>query len=250
MNARDAMPGGGSLRIESTAIAELGARDRGRAASLAPGRYVTVTVTDTGTGIDAATRTHLFEPFFTTKGPDGGSGLGLSTAQGIARQNGGDLVLDAGAPGQGSSFTLLLPIVDDPVPAPPHVTAPQAEVSTGTILLVEDDPGVRRLTQRILSDAGYTVITAEDGAGAEVAIAGHPASIDLVVSDVIMPGMGGAELAAHVQEKRPGTAVLLMSGYPGDILSQDQMLPPGTHFIGKPFTAAEITAKVREAIGG
>jgi len=248
VNARDAMPTGGTLLVR-TGNVDLGDADPRRPASLKPGRYVTVTFTDSGTGIDAATREHLFEPFFTTKGVGGGSGLGLATAQGIACQGGGDLILVDSAPGRGSTFTLFLPAVDDPLPVRCPATTAQAATGTETILLVEDDAGVRRLAQRILAGAGYTVLDAADGAEALALLAGHRDPVDLVFSDVVMPGMGGPELAARVAETRPGTAVLLMSGYPGDVVARSGRFPPGAHFIGKPFTAAELTAKVREAIG-
>lgn len=248
MNARDAMPGGGTLRI-STGVVDLADAGPRRPASLEPGRYATVTFMDNGPGIDEATREHLFEPFFTTKGPGEGSGLGLATAQWIAHQGGGDLVLVTSAPGRGSTFTLYLPAVDDPQPVPCHATTPKAETVTGTILLVEDDAGVRRLTERILAGAGYSVFTAADGAAALALLAGHLGPVDLVVSDVIMPTLGGVELAARVREMRPGTAVLLMSGYPGDDLAHHSALPADAHYIGKPFTGNELTTKVREAIG-
>ena len=249
VNARDAMPDGGALRIE-TGVADLAGADPRRPASLEPGRYATVTLTDTGRGIDPEARVHLFEPFFTTKGVNDGSGLGLSTAQGIARQGGGDLVLVDSTPGGGSSFTLYLPAVEDPLPVPLPATTAEAATGTRAILLVEDDAAVRRLAQRILTDAGYTVLVAADGAEALALLAGHPDPVDLVFSDVITPEMGGVELAARVAETRPGTAVLLMSGYPGDIVAQGRTMPMGAHFIGKPFTASELIAKVHEAIGG
>jgi two-component system, cell cycle sensor histidine kinase and response regulator CckA len=250
VNARDAMPGGGTLRIE-TGLVELDADDADRPASLAPGRYAILAVTDTGAGIDEATRARLFEPFFTTKGPGAGSGLGLSTAQGIARQGGGDVVCVGSNLGDGSSFALYLPATDEPLPAPPAPTpAVPVATGTGTILLVEDDPGVRRLAERNLASAGYTVLTAADGVEAIRVLAVHPGSVELVVTDVIMPTMGGRELAGRVAGARPGTRVLFTSGYPGDILTDQGTLPPGAPFIGKPYTADELIATVREVLAG
>ncbi|MEI8334851.1 MAG: PAS domain S-box protein, partial [Chloroflexota bacterium] len=250
LNARDAMSGGGALRIETGTIV-IAAGDAARRASLAPGRYMTVTVTDSGTGIDAATREHLFEPFFTTKASGIGTGLGLPTARGIARQAGGDLVCAESTPGRGSAFTLYLPATDDAMPA--SRVAPIAPVATaatgaGTILLVEDEPGIRRLGERILARAGYTVLTAGDGAEALALLAAGDGSVGLIVTDMIMPRMGGTELARRLGETHPGTRILFMSGYPGDILTSEGALPAGAAFIGKPYTAAELTAAVRDVL--
>ena len=250
VNARDAMPDGGTLRIETGSLV-LAEADADRPASLAPGRYVTLAVTDTGAGIDAATRAHLFEPFFTTKGPGAGSGLGLSTAQGIARDGGGDIICARSTPGDGASFCLYLPATDDPLPvAVAPVPVVPVVTGVGTILLVEDDPGVRRLGERILAAAGYTVLTAADGAAALGVLAAHPGSVELVVTDVIMPMMGGRELARRVAEARPETRVLFTSGYPGDILTDEGTLPAGAPFIGKPYAADELVATVREVLAG
>jgi two-component system, cell cycle sensor histidine kinase and response regulator CckA len=207
-----------------------------------------VTVTDTGTGIDDVARPHLFEPFYTTKGLGRGSGLGLSTAQGIARQSGGDVVLVDTAPGRGSTFTLFLPAVDDPVSLAAAPKAEPAERGSGTILIAEDDPGVRRLAQRILSDAGYAVLTAADGGDALAVLDAHPEAIDLLFTDVIMPTMGGRELARRIAEVRPKMRILFTSGYPGDALTGDATFPPGTSFIGKPYAAEVLAARVRELL--
>ncbi len=249
VNARDAMPDGGAIRIDTLPV-ELGEADTDRPTSLAPGPYVALVVADTGAGIDEATRAHLFEPFFTTKGPGAGSGLGLSTAQGIARQGRGDVVCVESAPGCGTSFALYLPATDEPLPAASAPTVVPAVAGTGTILLVEDDPGVRRLAERDLEGAGYVVLPASDGAEALRILASHPGSVELIVTDVIMPTMGGRELARHAAESRPRTRVLFTSGYPGDALAADGVLPRAAHFIGKPYTAAGLTAAVREVLGG
>ena len=247
-NARDAMPSGGTLRI-ATETVDVGAADAARPAFVAPGRYATVTLTDTGTGMDEGVRAHLFEPFYTTKGPGKGSGLGLSTAQGIARQGGGDLLLADTVPGRGSAFVLYLPVTEDARPAAPVVASvsPMA-TGTATVLVVDDDAGLLRLTARILAKAGFSVLTAADGLAALAALAAHPGPVALVVTDVIMPVMGGHELARRVPETRPETRILLMSGYPGDVVLPDGMLLSGAPFLAKPFTAAEVTAKVREVL--
>ncbi len=248
VNARDAMPGGGTLTI-TTREEVFGDADAGRPAALAPGRYEALSVTDTGSGMDAATQERIFEPFFTTKGPDGGTGLGLPTVLRIAHQSGGTITIES-EPGHGSTFTLYLPAVGEVVPAPRSVRDPGPAASgTTTILVVEDDPGVRRLTERILSGAGYAVLVAPDGTAALEALATYPGRVGLVVTDVSMPMMGGEELARRIAAAHPGTRVLLMSGYPGSVATTDGIVPPGTHLLGKPFTAAELTAKVREVLG-
>ncbi len=246
VNARDAMPAGGTITIATRDVVLTDA-DAVRHTSLAPGRYVTLAVTDTGTGMDAATRARIFEPFFTTKAQGSGTGLGLATVLRIAQQSGGAVDIES-EPGQGSTFTLYLPTTDVPVLAP--VAAPVAPPEPGgeTILLVDDDPGVRRLTERILVAAGHPVLTAADGVEALALLAAHPAPVHLLLTDLILPRMGGTEIARRVAEARPGTRILLMSGYPADIVAGAGVLPAGTNLVEKPFTPAELTAAVREVL--
>ena len=247
VNARDAMPAGGTIAIATRDVV-LGAGDADRPPSLAPGRYVALSVTDTGTGMDTATRARLFEPFFTTKAPGSGTGLGLSSVLRIAQQSGGAVSVES-EPGRGSVFTLYLPAVGEtPTVAPLAAPVVPGEPGGETILLVDDDAGVRRLTERILVAAGYTVLTASDGAEALVLLAAHPAPVHLLLTDLVLPRIGGTEIARRVAEARPGTRILLMSGYPGDILASDGVLPAGANLIGKPFTAAELTAAVRKVL--
>ena len=251
VNARDAMPDGGIITIATRDVA-LAEEDLAHPVSLTPGRYVALSVTDTGTGMDAATRARLFEPFFTTKAPGSGTGLGLPSVLRIAEQSGGTVSVES-EPGCGSTFTLYLPTTDDPILTP--LIAPVAPIELGepggeTILLVEDDPGVRRLTERILAVAGYTVLTARDEAAALAALAAHPAPIQLLLADLILPRIGGAELARRVAEARPGTRILLMSGYPGDILAGNGVLPADANLVEKPFTADELIAAVHRVLSG
>ena len=245
INARDAMSGSGRVTV--------GARDvqlderQGPVRGVTPGRYVEVTVRDTGHGMDEDTLAQLFEPFFTTKEPGRGTGLGLSTAYGIIRQSGGSIFAES-APGEGSLFHILLPRVEEEV-AKNAETPPDTARSMGheTMLLVEDEPLVRGLVHDIMRKSGYRVL--ETGRGEEaVEIARHHAGpIHLLLTDVVMPGMSGLETAARVAEIRAGVRVLYMSGY-SDELVMRHGLPPGHGFIQKPFTPDMLLRKVRELL--
>ncbi len=253
VNARDTMPAGGTLLLETAAVT-VGVADPDRPPALTPGRYATLAVRDTGGGTETEAQAHLYEPFFTTKGPRGGSGQGLAVAREIARQAGGELVLVASAPGEGSTFMLYLPIAEARVPETPGRTTPSVVAGSGSgsgsVLIVEDDPAVRRLARRALEIAGYGVIEAGDGAEALRLLESGPNPFTLVISDMIMPVLGGYELARHIASTRPQTRVLLMSGYPGDLISDDGTTVEGIAFIGKPFSFADLTAKVREVLEG
>ena len=245
VNARDAMPDGGTLTITvgEEVVADQHQAD---ARGLAIGDYVTMIVADSGTGIAAETQEHMFEPFFTTKGVDRGTGLGLATAYGIVRQSGGNISVQS-VLGEGTSFTIALPRLGADAATSVPLAALLARASaTETLLLVEDEPSVRRLTRRILEDRGYTVIEASAGAEALVTARGHDGPIALLLTDVIMPGMGGRELAALLADERPETRVVYMSGYPDDaVLRQDL---GNVAFVQKPFTAEGLAEKLREAI--
>ncbi|MDE3127149.1 MAG: PAS domain S-box protein [Gemmatimonadota bacterium] len=249
VNASDAMPQGGTLTIE-TQNAEL---DEGYAAShpsVRPGAYVMLAMTDTGVGMDEATRQRIFEPFFTTKEAGKGTGLGLATVYGIVKQSDGSIWVYS-EPGRGSTFKIYLPRVVAPAPAPGASASPRREAmrrGTETILVVEDDPGVRRLAERILTGAGYTVLTAVDGGVALELLRGHAGPIHLVLSDVVLPGIGGRELAAQVAAVHPRVRVLLTSGYTDDALLRSAVTDAATQFLGKPYTAAELTRRVREVL--
>jgi PAS domain S-box-containing protein len=244
VNARDAMPQGGTLTIETSdaVIAAALAHDDG---IVLPGRYVMLRVTDTGLGMDEATRRRAFEPFFTTKGAGQGTGLGLATVFGIVRQSNGHIRVDS-APGAGTAFTLFLPTASGVVEESRTAGAPAAGGATGTILLVEDEAPVRALARRILSRAGYTVLEATDGADALRIARAHPGAIDLVLTDVVMPGMSGRELVEALRRERPIVAVLYMSGYTDDVIVRRSALNPRMVFVQKPFTAAELELAVRE----
>jgi PAS domain S-box-containing protein len=248
VNARDAMPEGGRLTMETSRqeLDEIAVRGHGEAT---PGTYVVLAVSDTGHGMDEATRARLFEPFFTTKEPGKGTGLGLSTAYGIVRQSGGHIWVYS-EPGQGSSFKICLPLVaDEPErevarPEPAGDAARGAEV----VLLVEDAPRVREVVREILEMSGYAVLEARDGAEALEISERHPGRIHLMVTDVVMPQMSGRELAAQMASLRPDVRVLFMSGYTDSAIVRHGVLDPGTAFISKPFTPDALAAKVREVL--
>lgn len=243
VNARDAMPQGGRLILETAGLSAEGSLPPG----LKPGRYVRLAVSDTGTGIQRDVQSRMFEPFFTTKEPGKGTGLGLSTAYGIVRQSGGTLEVSS-EPGKGACFTVHLPRVDDPV-AREEAAPPEAAVPRGaeTLLLVEDEQSVRQFVQQTLLSRGYQVLEAGSGAEALAVARAHRGPIQLLVSDLVMPGMGGRELARQLTGLRPELRVLFMSGYTGDELSPaapDQ----GPAFIAKPFTMRPLLEKVAEVL--
>ena len=246
INARDAMPDGGTLRIElrNAVLDESSAHQR---VDAVPGRYVLLAVSDTGVGMDAATLEHVFEPFFTTKAKGRGTGLGLSTVHGIVKQSGG-LLWAYSEPGRGSTFEVYLPSVDAPVDAR---TPEEAGVSRGgseTILVVEDEGGVRRLTERILSRNGYLVLAAPTPRDAIDIASRHKGRIRLLLTDVILPEMSGKALAQHLVSEHPPLRVLYMSGYADDAIVHHGVLEPDTPFIQKPFAPAALLRKVRDLL--
>jgi two-component system, cell cycle sensor histidine kinase and response regulator CckA len=213
-----------------------------------PGEYVTLRVGDTGVGMDAATRERIFEPFFTTKGPGRGTGLGLSMVYGIIRQSGGHVVVES-APGQGSTFAIFLPALDGEDARATDAPAPAPPPRPGTtVLLVEDEDGVRGLARRILERHGYTVLEAADGRAALALVDTYAGRIDLVLTDVVMPAMTGRELAQAVVERTPQTKVLFMSGYTDDVLLRRGVLHPEVVVVQKPFTAGELLQAVGSAL--
>jgi two-component system, cell cycle sensor histidine kinase and response regulator CckA len=246
VNARDAMPNGGRLTI-STANVDLGAPpavDVNRPSAPGP-PHAMLAVSDTGHGMDAATRSHVFEPFFTTKEPGKGTGLGLSTVYGIVAQSGGHLGVDS-ALGAGSTFSVYLPAVDAQAAAEEEPTRDEGTLTGAeTVLLVEDDAGVRALAQLVLSRYGYTVLTAGDGSEALSVAADHAGGIDVLVTDVVMPRMKGPELAEEVVRLRPGIRVLYMSGY-----TDAMELPENAvgDVVPKPFSEETLVRKVRDAL--
>jgi PAS domain S-box-containing protein len=246
VNARDAMPEGGTVTIEigQALFDDAYALEH---PDVQPGEYVMVAVSDTGHGMDRQTREHIFEPFFTTKALGQGTGLGLATIYGIVHQAGGHIWLYS-EPGQGSSFKLYFPRVDEaptPEPAAP-IEAPVA--GTGTVLLVEDEPSVRDMTQRILERAGYTVVAAKDGRSAIEALEARGAPVDILVTDVVMPNMSGIELAEWMLDRHAGTAIVLLSGYTAETLDLERLLARGVRFVTKPLGSGEMLRAIHEAL--
>ena len=248
VNARDAMPQGGRLSIETAHIV-LDRPYLPEGVVVQAGTYVMLRVRDTGIGMESAVQSRVFEPFFTTKGPTKGTGLGLSTVYGIVKQAGGYIWVESEA-GQGSTFTIYLPQAP-PAAAEPELKPPEPEpavAASETILLVEDEGGVRRLACRILNRQGYRVIEASNGIEA-LEIAGQSDTlIDLLVTDLVMPRMGGRELAARVHEQRPAMKVLFMSGYTNDEVLRHDLLDPGVAFLPKPFSPRDLLNAVRAAL--
>jgi two-component system, cell cycle sensor histidine kinase and response regulator CckA len=243
INARDAMPSGGTLTI-ATRRAVLDERTERIAPNLPSGtRAVHLCVRDTGSGISREMQDHIFEPFFTTKGLGKGTGLGLATVYGIIKQSGGYLGVES-APGQGATFNIYLPEADGTVEVPRAARPARNRSGTGTILLVEDEPAVLTITQRMLERAGYRVLGAPTGDDA-IRLAGeHAGEIDLLITDVVMPGMNGRALADRLEEVSPGLRVLFMSGYTDDTIVHHGVLQPGTEFIQKPFPPGALAQRV------
>ena len=245
VNSRDAMPEGGTLTIETTNT-ELSEEDSEMHVDLTPGPYAVLTVSDTGTGMDAATRSLLFEPFFTTKEKGKGTGLGLSIVYGIVKQNEGAIMVYS-EPGQGAVFKIYLPSAAATVQEEAAASRPTAENATETVLLVEDEDQVRSLSRSMLVRAGYTVLLAESGAEALLVSREYPGVIHALVTDVVMPRMGGIELAQTILRERPAVRVLYISGYTGGATGAGT-LPAGTPFLQKPFTSAALRRKLREVL--
>ena len=246
VNARDAMPRGGTLTLE-TRNAELGESEAQlRKHPVEPGRYVVLSVSDTGEGIAKEMQEEIFEPFFTTKEQGKGTGLGLSTVYGIVKQSGGYLFLYS-EPGQGSTFKIYLPRVDAPQEAPAGAPA-ELERGTGTILLVEDEAAMRSVARKFLERSGYRVLEAETPERALELAEQHAGEISLVLSDVVMPRMSGRELAERLRARWPGMKVLYMSGYTDDGVLRHGTLESGVAFLQKPFGPRELAAKLKAAL--
>jgi PAS domain S-box-containing protein len=245
VNARDAMPRGGTLRVV-TSNADVDEAFASAHEPIRPGRYVQLVVADTGVGMDEAVRSRAFEPFFTTKPEGEGSGLGLSTVYGIVKQSGGYVWLDS-APGRGATITIHLPRVDAPLDAP-ATPPPAGRRGSETVLVVEDQDSLRDLICEMLADAGYSVLAAADGLLALETSAGHPGPIDLLVTDVIMPGINGRELLDRVRDARPGLRALFISGYTNDAIARSGARIEGASLLEKPFGRDDLLRAVREAL--
>jgi hypothetical protein len=249
INARDAMPKGGTLQI----TAENVPRPRGERRAdgeVKPGDYVRITVTDNGVGMDETTRSRMFEPFFTTKPHGQGTGLGLSTVYGFVRQCGGAINVRS-APGQGTSIELLLPRA--PASDTSSIKTPTSQLASPpmasgreTVLITEDETAVRELAAMALERQGYTVMAAATAEEALAIAAAHDGPIHLLLTDVVMPGMKGPELASRLRALRPGVRVVLMSGYAADVVTKSDLAE--ATLIGKPFSPASIARAVRDAL--
>lgn len=245
VNARDAMPEGGKLSIE-TSEAVIDERTAEERHGLTAGTFVLLRVSDTGTGMDAATQKRIFEPFFTTKAVGKGTGLGLATVYGIVKQCGGHIVVESEV-GRGTLFSVYFPRAADAAGEPPPKRAPvRGPTKTATVLLVEDEDAVRYVTARILREQGYTVLEARRAGEARALAQKHAGSIDVLLIDVVMPEINGPKLAQELSASTPGLRVLLMSGYSGGLMQG--AMAAGTPYLEKPFTPSALAKKLRDVL--
>lgn len=247
INARDAMPNGGELKVATVNgnLDEAGAGSLDPAAS--PGPCVILSVTDTGSGMDDATKQQIFEPFFTTKEQGKGTGLGLATVYGIVRQSNGWIEVSS-APGAGTSFQIYLPVTLGERTREDNIAFPEDRRGKETILVVEDQDAVRAYTCAVLKDCGYRILEATSGEAALQVASGFPGEIQLLVADVVLPGMNGKVLAEHLKRARPQLRVIFVSGYTGDVISERGVLEDGASFVQKPFSPAALATKVRHVL--
>jgi len=248
VNARDAMPGGGRILLETSNV-DLDSDYADDHVTVKTGKYVMLAVSDTGVGMSQQTIAHIFEPFYTTKESGSGTGLGLSTVYGIVKQSGGYIWVYS-EPGKGSTFKVYLPRVEDPVEQVEtgQTPAPQTQRGWETILLVEDEEAVRELIRTVLTEHGYDVIPARDPEHAVKLAKTYAKEIHMLLTDVVMPGMSGRELAKNVSLRRPGIRVLFMSGYTDNVITTGGMLEKGLAFLQKPFSPSILVHKVREVL--
>jgi two-component system, cell cycle sensor histidine kinase and response regulator CckA len=248
VNARDAMPNGGTLTVTTSqaTLDEAYIREGHRDAAI--GDYAVLSVSDSGVGMDAATKARVFEPFFTTKAPGHGTGLGLATVYGIVKQNGGSIWLYS-EPGRGTTVKIFLRRHDQPDERRVAADVPaQLETRPAVILLVEDDDLVRTASLRALRKRGHRVLEAVDGEAALSALARERGRVDLVITDLVMPRLGGRELGERLRTMGNEAAVLYMSGYTGDAVTQRAMVDEGAEFLEKPFTPDQLLARVDEIL--
>jgi two-component system cell cycle sensor histidine kinase/response regulator CckA len=248
VNARDAMPSGGKLVIETSTI-NLGAQFAQRHFGAAPGHYVMLSVSDNGVGMSEEVKAHLFEPFFTTKEVGKGTGLGLATCYGIVKQSGG-YIEAVSEPGKGSSIKVYLPSSKEASGSHPGNDQPTPSTGgTETVLLAEDDPLVRSMVANVLTDQGYTVLQASNGDEAlRLAQEQGQRRVDLLLTDIVMPQMGGVELARRISDIRPQTKIILTSGYSDEPIFRNGTLDSKIEFIQKPFIPAALASKVRDVL--
>ncbi len=247
VNARDAMPNGGRLTI-GTGVAAVDDEHAARREGMTPGQYVTLWVTDTGVGMDRATQAKIFEPFFTTKEQGRGTGLGLSTVYGIVKQLGGSVWCYSEV-GLGTTFRIYLPVTTEVADTEPS-SAPTRRLAAGkeTILIVEDEDSIRFVARRVLERSGYQVLDADSGQRALELLASYSGPLDLVLSDLVMPGMTGIELSQELRKTRPKLKVLFTSGYSVEVVS-NRFQPDGEwNFISKPYGVRELVEEVRRVL--
>jgi CheY-like chemotaxis protein len=248
VNARDAMPGGGRLAFGTHLERQNGDGGDGPVAALPPGEYVVLTVADTGEGMDPVTRQHAFEPFFTTKPKGKGTGLGLATVYGIVKQNSGFIDVES-EQGAGTTFRISLPKVAG---AAEEERAEGARAGpargSATVLLVEDEPAVRGLVRHVLSEHGYSVLEAPESNKALALFEEHDGEIDLLITDLVLPGLSGDALAARIAEARPDLPTLFISGYSETFLGERGVVREGVRLLSKPFEARELLERVEELL--
>ncbi len=247
INSRDAMPMGGKLTIE-TANIDFGGEDVSSHPGVQPGSYVMAAVSDNGCGMDEETLSHIFEPFFTTKKEEEGTGLGLATVHGIVKQSGGH-VYAYSEPGKGTTIKVYIPTTDEVTESEKEEKEPAVSPKgTETILLAEDEELVRDFVKRVLENNGYRVLAATDGEDALRVLKGHQGTVQLLMTDVVMPKMSGPELAVHAEDMRPDIKVIYLSGYAENAIARHGVLEPGTVFLQKPVTVKALSRKVREVL--
>jgi two-component system cell cycle sensor histidine kinase/response regulator CckA len=214
-----------------------------------PGAYVMIAVTDAGVGMDGETKVRIFEPFFSTKPAEKGTGLGLATVYGIVKQSGGDIWVYSEV-GRGTTFKVFLPRIDEPLADEAAATAQRGAAPRGseTVLLADDEAPILKVARRILEGAGYTVLTASDGAEAVKVADAHKGTIDLLVTDMVMPHLGGRQVADKLRAERPGLRVLYLSGYTDTAAARQGLMEPGADFLQKPFATDSLVRRVREVL--
>jgi CheY-like chemotaxis protein len=247
VNARDAMPEGGNLVIKTRSVVVNETSIRTSPYPIPFGPYICVSVSDTGFGMDAETKARAFDPFFSTKEKGKGTGLGLSTVHEVVKQSGGHIEILT-APGAGTTFKIFLPRFDEVVPNSPPL--PKAAIPSDgheTVLLVEDDPTLRTSIRNTLQLAGYAVLEAKDGVNALIVANKYPGAIDLLLTDLVMPGLSGWALAHELSDQRPAIRIVYMSGYPEQNIGTQSPLT-GSQFLAKPFTREALTRKIQETL--